>query len=155
MLDRFKKKAHAMLSSQRGEKFAPVRLARKVALRANDALGRPIASEQELAERAAYEAAGRGATVETKAERVAAPVMIFHLDKHHVKVKKMRDVLDSAGIPYQTQNLENDPAGISATNRDAGGFKMPVVFIAGTCVGGLEQLINLNGNRELDKLVYS
>lgn len=153
MLDRFKKKAHQVLSSDRGNGFAPVRLARRAAQRANDALGRPLSSEQELAERRAYESASTVDSGPTE-ERVAAPVMIFHLDKHHVKVKKMRDVLDAAGIPYQTQNLENDPAGISATNRDAGGFKMPVVFIAGTCHGGLEQLINLQGNRQLEKLVY-
>lgn len=154
MLDRLKKKAHDVLASERGNGFAPVRLARRAAQRANDALGRPIASDEELARRAAYESAGTNDRSADSAARVAAPVMIFHLDKHHVKVKKMRDVLDAAGIPYETQNLENDPAGISATNRDANGFKMPVVFIAGTCVGGLEQLINLHGNRKLDALVY-
>src|SRR5690606_26115541 len=81
MLDRFKRKAHEVLSSERGNGFAPVRLARRAARRANDALGRPIASDEELARRRAYESVASGSGDSKPEQRVAAPVMIFHLDK--------------------------------------------------------------------------
>jgi len=159
MLDRLRTRAHDLLESGRGDAIAPVRVFKRAARRANEAIGSPIMSAEELAERRQYEQGARvaepdGARAEPEVGG-AAPVMIFHLDKHHQKVRRMRELLESAGIGHEVRNIEGDMPAIEATERDSGGFPMPVVFIGASCVGGLTELINLQGNGELEPLVYS
>jgi hypothetical protein len=155
VLNRIKSRAYGVISSKTGDRFAPIRLAKQAARAVNDAAGRPLASEDELAERIAYES--RGPSVDGAGEREqrdAAPVIIFHTDKHHQKVKKMRGVLDAAGVPYRVENIDGDLPAIEATERDANGFALPVCFIGGDCVGSLNQLIDLNNNGKLRPLVF-
>jgi hypothetical protein len=51
------------------------------------------------------------------------------------------------------RSLENDPAGQAAVRRDSRGYRLPVVFVAGDVVGGLEALTNL-GRAGIRKRVF-
>lgn len=152
---------------------AVVRAIRKV----NDALGRPLAPADELADRRAfargYRAEGttppatpaslpvrpeRSATegsAESKGQSSqAAPVLVYFMDKQKRDVPKLTDILDTNGVPYKLASLEEDPAAQAAVRRDSKGFRLPLVFIAGDCVGGREQLLNLAATGQLEKLVF-
>jgi len=134
---------------------------RDAARRVNDALGRPLASAEELADRAAF-AAGYGSVPvapaapapAAKAAPEAAPVLVYHLDKHRRDLPKLTQILDAAEIPYRVMNLEGDEATQAAVRRDAGGRKLPLVFIAGALAGGREELINLERSGELRRRVF-
>ena len=148
--DRIRARAHSALER------APGTLGKK--LRGlNDALGRPLADEKELDDRRAYRSHAHGeptasSAPETKPE--VAPVIVYHMDKQRRDVSKLTDVLDSNGIPYKVMNIQEDPAAQAAVRRDSKGQRLPVVFIAGECVGGRTELINLASDGELKKRVF-
>jgi hypothetical protein len=114
--------------------------------RANDALGRPLAPADELADRRAFargyrdrEPGASPASASAGARREAAPVLVYFMDKQRRDLPKITDILDSHGVPYQLASLEEDPAAHAAVRRDSRGLRLPLVFIAGDCVGGREQ----------------
>jgi glutaredoxin len=150
-LDRFRDRAWRLL--ERPGTLASV--GRKV----NDALGRPLAPEAELADRRAFEAGypsitsseASGSQTVTGAA-VAAPVVVFYMDKQRREVDRLTPILDDAGVAYELRSLENDPAAQAAVRRDSKGFRLPVVFVAGDAVGGRQELVNL-GRDGLRRLV--
>lgn len=134
----------------------------------NEALGRPLASAAELEDRRAFEqgvapAAPLGAKAAAPAAaapfaqkdgKTAAPVIVYHLDKHRTQLPRLTQTLDGADIPYRILNLEGDPATQAAVRRDSDGRKLPLVFIAGECVGGREELHALEKSGELARRVW-
>lgn len=129
----------------------------------NQTLGQPLASAEELAERRAFERSldrngeGMPAAAGPSADRVAgqaAPVVVYHLDKHRGQLARLTQPLDAAQVPYRVLSLEGDPATQEAVRRDAGGRKLPLVFIAGECVGGREELHELDRRGLLRKKVW-
>ena len=140
----------------------PVRLGQRL-LRANEALGRPLADADELADRRAFARGEHAAPAASAAPapapasaptREAAPVIVYHLDKHKRDVSRLTQPLDARDIPYRVMNLEGDPATLTAVRRDAGGRKLPLVFIAGECAGGREELQALDDRGDLLRKVY-
>jgi glutaredoxin len=149
-LDRARARAHATITNLPGR-------AGDLARRANDALGRPLADEEELADRRAFEERGdRAATPAPKAPSAKdpAPVIVYHMDKTRRDALKLTEILDGAGIPYKVSNIQEDPAAQAAVRRDSKGFRLPVVFIAGEAVGGRAELVNLQTSGELVKKVF-
>lgn len=133
----------------------------ELARRANEALGRPLADEAELAERRAFEArsaAGQGTrpapAPAPSAAQDPAPVIVYHMDKSRRDALKLAEILDGAGIPYRISNIQEDPAAQMAVRRDSKGFRLPVVFIAGEPIGGRAELLNLASSGELKKKVF-
>jgi glutaredoxin len=125
----------------------------------NDALGRPLAPKDELEDRRVFAAGykeevvvvpGTGAGTGTD----AAPVIVYHLDKHRRDLPRFTQVLDAAEIPYKVVNLEGDEAALAAVRRDSGGKKLPLVFIAGDCIGGREEMTAMDRSGELKKRVW-
>ncbi len=149
LADRIKAKAHAALERVPGVVGDKLRSA-------NEALGRPFAGEAELADRRAFESRGGAQTVAAPAapQREAAPVIVYYMDKQKRDVSKLTDVLDTNGIKYTVTNIQEDPAAQYAVKRDSNGFRLPVVFIAGDCIGGREQLVNAATSGELKKKVF-
>src|SRR5262245_53977632 len=81
-----------------------------LARRANEALGRPLASEAELADREAFkEGYAKPAAAPAPTAKQAAPVIVYHLDKHRRDIPRLTQVLDGADIPYRVMSLEGDP----------------------------------------------
>lgn len=145
----------------------------ELARRANEALGRPLADEAELADRRAFEergaagAAGAGAAPAAAAPaaaaaaaagaagaKEAAPVIVYHMDKTRRDALKLIEILDDAGIPHRVSNIQEDPAAQMAVRRDSKGFRLPVVFIAGEAIGGRAELVNLQTSGALKKKVF-
>ncbi|MBS1121032.1 MAG: hypothetical protein H6Q90_3260 [Deltaproteobacteria bacterium] len=131
----------------------------ELARKANEALGRPLADEAELADRRKFDdrdggmmaGAGRppsGSGLEP------APVIVYHMDKTRRDALKLTEILDEAKIPYQLSNIQEDPAAQMAVRRDSKGFRLPVVFIAGDAIGGRAELTNLQTSGELSKKVF-
>jgi glutaredoxin-related protein len=130
-----------------------------LARKANDALGRPLADEHELADRHSFEAKA-GAPAEpakpapAPAAGEAAPVIVYHMDKTRRDAQKLTDILDANGIAYKVTNIQEDPAAQYAVKRDSNGVRFPVVFIAGECLGGREELVNAASTGDLKKKVF-
>lgn len=130
-----------------------------VAKKANEALGRPLADAHELEDRRAFAAVIKGgATAAAPAAPApatdAAPVIVYYMDKQKRDVSKLTDVLDANGIKYTVTNIQEDPAAQYAVRRDSNGLRLPVAFIAGECVGGKVELVNLASSGELKKKVF-
>jgi glutaredoxin len=149
-LDQARARAHAAITKLPGK-------AGELAKRANEALGRPLADETELADRRAFEARG----AETPAAKPAAaqakepaPVIVYHMDKTRRDALKLTELLDGAGIPYKVSNIQEDAAAQMAVRRDSKGYRLPVVFIAGEVVGGRAELTNMQTTGELKKKVF-
>lgn len=150
-LDGLRARAHSTITKLPGK-------AGDLARKANDALGRPLADESELADRRAFDARGAVQTPVTASSvpsnREAAPVIIYHMDKTRRDAGKLAELLDGAGIPYKVSNIQEDPAAQMAVRRDSKGFRLPVVFIAGEPIGGRTELTNMIGSGELKRRVY-
>jgi len=150
LIDNVRARAHAALERVPGKVGDSLR-------RANEALGRPFADADELADRRAFESHGTSpapAKPAPKRAAGAAPVIVYHMDKQRRDVPKVLDILDTNGVPYQVMNIQEDPAAQSAIRRDSKGQRLPVVFVAGECVGGREALINLANTGELKRKVF-
>ena len=151
-LEKARAKAHDAMTRLPGK-------AGELARRANDALGRPLADEAELADRRAFEARDpapvAAPVAKASAEREAAPVVVYHMDKTRRDAQKLVDMLEAEHIPHQVSNIQEDPAAQMAVRRDSKGFRLPVVFIAGEAIGGRAELSNLIASGELKKKVFS
>jgi glutaredoxin len=123
----------------------------------NEALGRPLAGEHELADRRAFHAHApqpQATRTQAAAKRDVAPVIVYHMDKQRRDVPKLTEILDANGIPYKVMNIQEDPAAQYAVRRDSKGQRLPVVFVAGECVGSRTELINLISDGGLKKKVF-
>lgn len=133
----------------------------------NEVLGRPLASQDELEDRRAFEQGvapaspvasaatpSSSASFASKDGKTAAPVIVYHLDKHRTQLPRLTQTLDGADIPYRILNLEGDPATQAAVRRDSDNRKLPLVFIAGECVGGRDELHALEKSGELARKVW-
>lgn len=149
--DRIRARAHAALERVPGVVGARLRSA-------NEALGRPLASADELADRRAFESRAAGTSTPSAAQassvREAAPVIVYYMDKQKRDVSKLTDVLDANGIRYTVTNIQEDPAAQFAVRRDSNGHRLPVVFVAGDCLGGRAELVNAASSGELKKKVF-
>jgi hypothetical protein len=125
----------------------------------NDALGKPLATEEELADRRAFAEGYVKPTTAATADaapapaKEAAPVVVFTLDKQRRDAERLTQMLDDAEVAYTVRSLEGDPAGMAAVRRDSKGHRLPVVFVAGEAIGGRAQLSNL-GKAGIRKLVF-
>ncbi|HEX5061689.1 MAG TPA: hypothetical protein VFV99_20120 [Kofleriaceae bacterium] len=151
LTDRLRARAHAALERVPGKVGDKLR-------GANEALGRPFADATELADRRAFDTRGgvhqSAAPAAAKAQREQAPVIVYYMEKQKRDVSKLTDVLDANGIAYTATNIQEDPAAQFAVRRDSKGIRLPVVFVAGDCIGGRIELINAASSGELKKKVF-
>ena len=125
----------------------------------NDALGRPLAPSDELADRRAFETGQHSKAVPAVAKPpttsvTAAPVIVYYMDKQKRDVVSVEQILGEQKIVYQLLNIEGDAAAQYAVRRDSKGFRLPVVFIAGEALGGKIELINSIATGTLKRLLY-
>jgi glutaredoxin-related protein len=151
-IDRARASAHATLNKLPGKLGDAAR-------RANEALGRPLADSSELEDRKAFEAKVKTSTATaapaSKPQPTeAAPVIVYYMEKQKRDVTKLTDILDANGVKYTATNIQEDPAAQYAVRRDSNGMRLPVVFIAGECLGGREQLVNAASSGDLKKKVF-
>jgi glutaredoxin-related protein len=152
-IDRARAKAHSTIDKLPGKLGNAAR-------RANEALGRPLADELELADRRAFEAKTSPDTApapkqaSSASAKEQAPVIVYYMEKQKRDVAKLTDILDANGIKYTATNIQEDPAAQYAVKRDSKGTRLPVVFVAGDCLGGRMELVNAASSGELKKKVF-
>ena len=76
------------------------------------------------------------------------------MEKQKRDVSKLTDILDANGVTYTVTNIQEDPAAQYAVKRDSKGARLPVVFVAGECIGGREALVNAASSGELKKKAF-
>jgi glutaredoxin len=147
--DMLRTTVHEVLASDRGDKLAPVKLLREVLGTANDLVGRPFCSQEELDERR-----GGGAGNGTVVKREPAPVMVYFDGKDHRTKKKIEELLTGKEIPFKVLDVTDDEATRSWATTTAKQLEFPLLFIAGEPVGGLHELTQLDVNGQLTRRVF-
>ena len=106
----------------------------------NEALGRPLADAGELGDCRAFAARADGhracRPLRRSGQCEQAPVLVYYMDKQKRDVAKLTDILDAQRRRRtRSTNIQEDPAAQSAVRRDSNGQRLPVVFVAGECIG--------------------
>jgi glutaredoxin len=163
MLDRVRTSLHRVITTKAGDGFLPVRLPKDLARRVNVVLGEPICDKDEIARRRAARArlvelrSGTAAAGETKAPRDAAPVMVyFEKDRNARLLGRIQETLDAKSIRYTLLDVAGDETTKDFVMREAKvkEDELPVVFIAGTPVGGYNELTEWDVAGKLAKAVF-
>jgi len=149
MFKSLRTKIYGVLVGDVGNQFAPIRLAKNVALVANDVVGRPFATAEEFVERNGPVETGSQITLHGQ-----APVVVFHIDRLPTELYKIVSLLEGEGISYMVRAIGDDEAAISAAKMDSQGARFPMVFIAGDFVGGAQNLTKMVSSGELRRLVF-
>lgn len=150
MLDLVRTSLHRAITTPLGDRFVAVRIPKDLARRMNALLGEPICSADELGRRRA----GRERLSELRrsahaapavsAAPTQAPVMVYHEADRNVRMlRRIREMLDAQSVTYTELDISDDEVTRDYVLREAkcDGDALPVVFIAGTAVGGYNQLV--------------
>jgi glutaredoxin len=126
-----------------------VRRVREVANTVNDLLGKPIRAQDATAQNAA----GAPAVV-APLVREQAPVILYFDGKDHRTKTKMEELLGARDIKFSLLDVTNDEAERSWVITAAKREEFPIVVIAGTAVGGFEELTQLDVQGDLKRRVF-
>jgi glutaredoxin len=83
-----------------------------------------------------------------------APVVVYFDGKDHRTKTKIEELLRGLDIVFKTLDVANDEAERSWVVTAAKSEEFPIVVIAGTPVGGLQQLTQLDVQGDLKRLVF-
>ena len=148
--DRVRTLVAGALASESGNQYKPIRVMREVLGTANDLVGRPFCTAEELAERRGENLAPESAPM----AREAAPVRLYVDGKDQRSKKKIVELLQARDIKFTELDVTEDEAtrswAVTAAKRD----EFPLVFIAGEPIGGLHELTQADVNGILKKKVY-
>ena len=159
MLDALRTSLHRAITTPRGDALALVRVQKDLARRLNMALGSPLCSGEELAQR--REAAGRltalrSAPAKEVAPVIAAPVMVyFEAGRNERQLARVKETLDARKLTYTLLDVAGDEATLDFVMRTAKceADDLPIVFVGSTPVGGFEALVAFDVSGELAKAV--
>jgi hypothetical protein len=158
-LDLVRTSLHRAITTPVGDRFLPVRLPKDIARRLNAVLGDPLCSQTELdrrrAGRARLEELKRGGgAAKTTTAPVQAPVMVyFEKERNARMLGRIREMLEAKGIAYTVLDVAGDGVTKDFVMREAKvkEDELPVVFIAGTPVGGYNELVDWDVSGRLAK----
>jgi glutaredoxin len=159
MIDKIRTTLHQAIESPRGEAVAAVRLPKLFARRLNRFLGSPLCSPEDLDKRRsaiAKLASIKGATQE-KLARSAAPVVVyFEKDRNQRLKDRIEELLQSRGIAFQALDVAGDEAAMAFVTREAKCKEddLPIVYVAGTPVGGYNDLVDWDVSGKLAASVF-
>jgi glutaredoxin-related protein len=159
LVDRGRVLLHGLVYTDSGNRLPPLRWTRQALRFANDLLGRPICSQDELAKRQADLQAAEAAVNEEKAGSVetrkeAAPVVLYITDQDTRTHKKVEEILKGRDIPYLINDVTDDESSRSWALTQAKKTEFPLVFVAGEPLGGLDEVMQLDVRGELVKKVF-
>jgi hypothetical protein len=128
---------------------------RNLASIANELLGRPLKPADE-----APVSAPAPATAPTK-PRVRgktpvsrrAPVVVYFDGKDYRTLARVEELLKGRGFAYQVLDVSNDEAELSWVTTTAKTAELPLVFVAGAPVGGLQALVAADVSGDLARLI--
>jgi glutaredoxin len=149
--DRVRTLVNEALASELGNQYKPVRLVREVLGTANDLVGRPFCTQDEIERRRAPVVSE---AVAAPMVREAAPVMLYFDGKDHRTKKKIEELLQGRDIPFKTLDVTDDEATRLWASSAAKMNEFPLVFIAGEPIGGLHEVTQADVNGLLKKKVF-
>jgi glutaredoxin len=132
----------------------------------NEMVGRPIrGADETIATRKAGTGNGVGVGVPAVATATAAPpaavptpvqapVVVYFDGKDHRTKAKVEELLRGRQIVFQVLDVTDDEAERSWVTTTAKQTELPIVVIAGTPVGGLAELTQLDLDGELQRRVF-
>ena len=126
-----------------------MRRVREVVSTVNDLLGKPLRAPETTGG-----AAEDAPAVVTPAVREQAPVILYFDGKDHRTKTKVEELLSARDIKFRLLDVTNDEAERSWVVTAAKREEFPIVVIAGTPVGGFEELTQLDVQGQLKKLVF-
>jgi glutaredoxin len=136
---------------QEGQSDGPlVRRVREVANTVNDLLGKPIRAQ----DASAPQSAAGGPAVVTPLVREQAPVILYFDGKDQRTKTKMEELLKARDIKFSLLDVTNDEAERSWVITAAKREEFPIVVVAGTAVGGFEELTQLDVQGDLKRRVF-
>ena len=145
MLDTLRFRLNGLLSSDERDRRVWVRLTRRAANAANDALGAPICSSVEMERR-------RGHAARRESKQEAAPVLLY-VTWDSVGRHEMEALLKLHHIPHRVLPVDCDDVQQNYLKRVAK-REPPVLFIGADPVGGLDELKALAASGELLRRVF-
>lgn len=146
-----KLRALAVQNLAGSESDAPwVRRVREVASTVNDLLGKPLRAKDAKD----TPADGTSPFVVTPAVREQAPVILYFDGKDQRTKTKVEELLTARDIKFRLLDVTNDEAERSWVVTAAKREEFPIVVIAGTPVGGFDELTQLDVQGGLKKLVF-
>lgn len=146
--DRIRSFIGEALASERLDGLGPLRTVRELLGTANDLVGRPFFTNAELAAKQAMMAPAAPTSPEP------APVVVYFDGKDHRTKVKVEEILQARGIAFRVLDVSEDEATRSFATTSAKASEFPLIFIAGTAVGGLHELMQLEVNGELARRVF-
>ena len=123
---------------------------REVANTVNDLLGKPIRGEESGTETVTAAPAPAAAPLQMQ-----APVVVYFDGKDHRTKTKIEELLRGRDIVFTVLDVANDEAERSWVVTAAKSEEFPIVVIAGTPVGGLQELTQLDVQGELKRRVFA
>jgi glutaredoxin len=121
---------------------------REVANTVNDLLGKPIHGDESRTDTVVTAAAPASAA------SLQAPVVVYFDGKDHRTKTKIEELLRGRDIVFTVLDVANDEAERSWVITAAKSEEFPIVVIAGTPVGGFQQLTQLDVQGDLKRLVF-
>jgi|ERR1019366_7665156 hypothetical protein len=165
LVDRLRDSLYRVITTPRGDAFAPLRIQKDLARRLNMTLGSPLCSREEGEKR--REAAvrldrlrhGSPGDTASKSDRVreAAPVMVyFEIDRNVRELGRVEELLAAKGIAFTKLDVRGDEVTLDFVMREAKckDDELPIVFVAGTAIGGFTALVAADVSGELERRVY-
>ncbi len=95
-----------------------------------------------------------GATPAAPARPAQAPVFVYFDGRDHRTKTKIEELLNGQKIAFQVLDVTDDEAEKSWVTTTARTNELPIVVIAGTPIGGLGELTQLNLSGELQRRVF-
>ena len=154
--DRLRDLAHHAIEGDRRRDKPLVKHLRNLASIANEILGQPIRARSAAPAAATAPApASAPAVVPRPSTPVAAPVFVYFDGKDHRTRAKIEELLKSRQIPFKVLDVTDDEAERSWVTTAAHTSEFPIVVIAGTPVGGLAEVTQLDLTGDLARKVFS
>lgn len=158
VLDSLRATLHRAITTPAGDDLAPIRVPKDLLRRINVTLGQPLCSKEDLEKRRAAKAKLARLRAEggrTEMHREQAPVMIyFEKDRNARMLGRIEELLNGESLVYTKLDVTGDEATKDFVVREAKCKEddLPVVFVAGTVVGGYNELVDFNVSGKLKTL---
>jgi hypothetical protein len=96
------------------------------------------------------------APVPPKKREPAPVIMYFEKDRNQRLIERTRELLNAQQIPFQALDVSGDAATIAFIVREAKceDDDLPIVFVAGTPVGGYNELVDWDVSGKLKSAVF-
>jgi glutaredoxin-related protein len=155
LTDKLRALGHQALESTISKDRSKLRHLRNLASIANEMLGRPLCSAEELAARRAPSQSSQPAAAAPRPTvAVQAPVLVYFDGKDHRSKTKVEELLRGRNITFQVLDVTDDEAERSWVTTAAKMSEFPIVVVAGTPIGGLAELTQMNLDGELTRRVF-